>query len=176
MQAIEVSAGDAFRGLGMDSVADDPPLSSDALAAYADAGLAWVATDSLDCPAAYILVREVDGWAHIEQVSVHARHAGQRLGQALIEEAGCWAADAGLQGLTLTTFADVPWNGPYYSRIGFEPVPEDRWSPGLREIVAEETAHGLDAWPRVVMKRPLSHFPPSDRQEVRDRPDPGRRK
>ncbi|MBT2535059.1 GNAT family N-acetyltransferase [Arthrobacter sp. ISL-69] len=156
MQAIEVSAGDAFRGLGMDYVADDPPLSSDALAAYADGGLAWVATDSFDRPVAYILMREVDGWAHIEQVSVHSLHARQRLGQALIVEAGRWAADAGLQGLTLTTFAAVPWNGPYYSRLGFEPVPEDRWSAGLREIVAEEAAHGLDAWPRVVMKRPLS--------------------
>ena len=156
MQAIEVSAGNAFRGLGMDSIADDPPLSSEVLATYADAGLAWVATDGLDGAAAYILVREVDGCAHLEQVSVHARHARQRMGQALIEEAGRWAAEAGLQGLTLTTFADVPWNGPYYSRLGFEPVPEDLWSPGLREIVAEEAAHGLDTWPRVVMKRPLS--------------------
>ena len=80
MQAIEVSTGDSFRGLGMDSVADDPPPSSGALAAYADAGLAWVATDGFDRPAAYILVREVDGWAHIEQVSVDARYARQRLG------------------------------------------------------------------------------------------------
>ncbi len=95
MQAIEVSAGDAFRGLGMDYVAADPPLSSDALAAYADAGLAWVATDSFDRPAAYILVRVVDACAHIEQVSVHSHHARQRLGQALIAEAGRWAADAG---------------------------------------------------------------------------------
>jgi GNAT superfamily N-acetyltransferase len=156
MQAIEVSAGNAFHRIGMDAVADDPPLSPEALAAYVDVGLAWVATDGLDCPSAYILVREVDGWAHIEQVSVHARHARQRLGQALIEEAGRWASDAGLQGLTLTTYAEVPWNGPYYSRLGFEPVPEDSWSPGLREIVAEEAAHGLDAWPRIVMKRPLS--------------------
>lgn len=156
MQAIEASAGEAFRGLGMDSVADDPPLSSDELAAYTEAGLAWVATDSSGRPTAYILLREVDGWAHIEQVSVHASHARRRLGQALVEQAGYWAAEANLRGLTLTTFADVPWNGPYYSRLGFEPVPEDRWSPGLREIVAEEAAHGLDAWPRVVMKRPLS--------------------
>ena len=155
MQVIEVSAGDAFRGLGMDSVADDAPLSSQALAAYADAGLSWVATDRSDGPVAYILVREVDRWAHIEQVSVHAFHARQRLGQALIEEAGRWAADVGLRGLTLTTFAEVPWNGPYYSRLGFEPVPEDQWSAGLCEIVAEEAAHGLDVWPRIVMKRPL---------------------
>ena len=156
MQAIEVSAGKPFRRLGMAAVADDPPLSSDALAAYTDAGRAWVATDNFDYPAAYILVSEVDGWAHIAQVSVHARHARERLGQALIEEVGRWATASGLQGITLTTFAYVPWNGPYYARLGFVPVPEDRWSPGLREIVAAEAALGLGAWPRVVMKRRLS--------------------
>jgi GNAT superfamily N-acetyltransferase len=156
MQAIEVSAGEPFRGLGMASVADDPPLSFDVLAAYADTGKAWVATDSFDYPAAYIQVGEVDGCAHIAQVSVHSRHARERLGQALIEEVGRWAGASGLQGITLTTFAYVPWNGPYYARLGFVPVPEDRWSPGLREIVAEEAAHGLDVWPRAVMKRPLS--------------------
>lgn len=155
MQAIEVTAGEPFRGLGMASVADYPPLSSDVLASYADAGRAWVATDSFDYPTAYILVSQVDGWAHIAQVSVHACHARERLGQALIEEVGRWAAASGLQGITLTTFAYVPWNGPYYARLGFVPVPEDRWSPGLREIVAEEAAHGLDAWPRL-MKRLLS--------------------
>lgn len=156
MQAIEVAVGEPFRGLGMASVADDPPLSSDVLAAYADAGRAWVATDNFDYTAAYILASRVDGWAHIAQVSVHARHARERLGQALIEEVGRWAAASGLQGITLTTFAYVPWNGPYYARLRFAPVPEGRWSPGLREIVAEEAAHGLDAWPRLVMKRPLS--------------------
>jgi GNAT superfamily N-acetyltransferase len=156
MQAIEVSAGDAFRDLGMDFVADDPPLSSTALAAYADAGMAWVATNSFDYPAAYILVSEIDGWGHIDQVSVHARYARQRLGQALIEEVGRWTAITGLQGISLTTFADVPWNGPYYARLGFVPVPEDCWSQGLRSVVAEEARQGLDAWPRVVMKLPLS--------------------
>jgi GNAT superfamily N-acetyltransferase len=156
MQAIEVSAAEQFRGLGMASLADDPPLSFDVPAAYADTGKAWVATDSFDYPAAYIQVGEVDGCAHIAQVSVHSRHARERLGQALIEEVGRWAGASGLQGITLTTFAYVPWNGPYYARLGFVPVPEDRWSPGLREIVAEEAAHALDVWPRVVMKRPLS--------------------
>ncbi len=75
MQAFEVSAGEPFRGLGMASVADDPPLSSDVLAAYADAGRAWGATDSLDYPAAYILVSEIDGCAHVARRSPSTRAA-----------------------------------------------------------------------------------------------------
>jgi hypothetical protein len=57
--------------------------------------------------------------------------------------------------LTLTTFADVPWNAPYYARLGFEITPPNKITPGLREIRQYEAAAGLDAWPRVVMSRTL---------------------
>jgi len=30
-----------------------------------------------------------------------------------------WAETKRLAGLTLTTFAEVPWNAPYYDRLGF---------------------------------------------------------
>lgn len=55
--------------------------------------------------------------------------------------------------MTLTTFEEVPWNAPYYARLGFQPVPEHQWSDGLRQIVQSECVHGLDVWPRIVMKK-----------------------
>jgi hypothetical protein len=61
----------------------------------------------------------------------------------------------GLTSVTLTTFADVPWNGPYYARLGFEVVPDAEAGPGLLEVRRRERAHGLDAWPRLSMRRPL---------------------
>lgn len=60
---------------------------------------------------------------------------------------------ARLPELRLTTFAEVPWNGPYYARLGFEVLPAERLTEGLRAIRATEAAKGLDAWPRVVMRR-----------------------
>ena len=51
--------------------------------------------------------------AHIEQVSVHPNHAHQGIGRALIEKAASWAIAHGHHELTLTTYVDVPWNGPY---------------------------------------------------------------
>ena len=155
MRDIEVAAGEAFRTRGMGAVADDPPPSLEALATYQQDGRAWVATDSGDVAAAYILVDVVERFAHIEQVTVHPLFARQDLGRKLIDEAGLWAATLGLDGMTLTTFEDVPWNAPYYARLGFQPVPEHEWSGGLRRIVQSERAHGLDAWPRIVMKRRL---------------------
>jgi GNAT superfamily N-acetyltransferase len=157
IRAIEVAAGELFRAIGMAAIADDPPPSEDELAACLSEGRAWVATDPADIPVAYILVRVVDGWAHIEQVSVHPLQGRKGLGSALIGLVDRWAEETGLRGLTLTTFRDVRWNAPYYERLGFKTVPEHELSAGLQEIVRREHQHGLDAWPRVVMRRQLKH-------------------
>ena len=148
LREIERAAGAPFRDLGMAAVADDEPPTIEELTAYQRAGRAWVHGD----PAvAYVLAEEVDGYGHIEQVSVHPGHSRLGIGRRLIDHVGAWAAARGLAGLTLTTFADVPWNAPYYERIGFRVVTE--LTPGLRAIRAAEAARGLDRWPRVAMRR-----------------------
>ncbi|WP_411757210.1 hypothetical protein [Streptomyces venezuelae] len=58
--------------------------------------------------------------------------------------------------LTLTTFADVPWNAPYYARIGFRPLADAELTPALRTIRAHEAELGLDRWPRLCMRRDLT--------------------
>ncbi len=104
---------------------------------------------------AYALAEVVDDAAHVEQVSVHADHAGLGIGRALLDHVARWGSEHGLAAQTLTTFAEVPWNGPYYARLGFVVVPTAALTPGLREVRAAETARGLDRWPRVAMSRPL---------------------
>jgi hypothetical protein len=44
--------------------------------------------------------------------------------------------------LTLTTFRDVPWNAPYYARLGFEVFAREHWGPAMRQRVAREAAGG----------------------------------
>src|SRR5699024_9035775 len=75
--------------------------------------------------------------------SVAATHARRGLGRALIEHAAGLARERGAPCLTLTTFAQVPWNAPYYERIGFRTLDENELSPGLRAIRDAEAAHGL---------------------------------
>ena len=67
-----------------------------------------------------LLLDVVDGAAHIEQVSVHPDHARQGLGRALIEHASSWARSRDLHSLTLTTYVDVPWNGPVLRTPGLQ--------------------------------------------------------
>lgn len=147
LQDIERAAGACFRDIGMAEIADDEPLPVDTLAGYQRAGRAWVADDPAGLPVAYLLAEPVDGAVHIEQVSVHPRGARRGIGLALIDHATQTVP------ITLTTFADVPWNAPYYARSGFEVIPESEWTPGLRAIRRREAEHGLDRWPRVCMRR-----------------------
>ena len=81
--------------------------------------------------------------------------ARRGIGRALVEHAAGRAAAEGLAALTLTTFADVPWNAPYYARLGFRVLAEDDLTPGLRAVRAAERERGLDRWPRVAMRRGL---------------------
>lgn len=155
LRELERAAGSIFRELGMDAIADDEPPSTATLAVLQAAGRVWVATDDGDEPVAYLLVQVIDARAHIEQVSVDPRAARQGLGRALIETAASWAREHGFKALTLTTYRDVPWNRPYYERLGFQIVDDAHITPGLRRLRAQEAAAGLDRWPRVVMHRSL---------------------
>ena len=145
MQAIEVAAGAMFRPLGMDLVADDDPFTVDELRTYAGAGHAWVAavTPPGEQADGYLLLDVVDGAAHVEQVTVHPVAARRGIGRALVEHVARWAAGAGFTAMTLTTFRDVAWNGPYYERLGFRYLAPDEEGPGLRR---SGTTSGRTGW------------------------------
>ena len=93
-------------------------------------------------PVGFAAIEEVDGSAHLEQLAVHPDHARQGIGRALLEAVCQWAARAGYPTLTLVTFADVAWNGPFYAGAGFAPT--TRLGPGLAELRAIDRRNGLD--------------------------------
>ena len=156
LQDVERAAGAPFREFGMGEVADDTPPTVAELAAFARDGRAWVDTDHADKPVAYLLVEAVDGDAHIEQVSVHPDYAHRRMGKSLMDVAAAWAQQHGMVASTLRTYAEVPWNGPCYQRLGFRVVPANELGADLRAVRRAETTRGLDRWPCVVMRRPLT--------------------
>ena len=103
----------------------------------------------------FVWVSEVDGVAYIEELAVIPGRMRQGLGTALLESACDWAAAAGYPAITLITYADVPWNAPFYATRGFTVV--DDITPGLAALREKERAVGLDAvGTRVVMRRDLT--------------------
>lgn len=155
LQEIERVAGKPFADIGMTVVADDDPPPLETLREFQQAGRAWIYPDDAGHPIGYLILGIVDGNAHIDQVSVDPDHAGRRIGKQLIDHAVQWSKTQGLQAITLTTFIDVAWNGPYYERLGFRYLRPAEETPQLREIRAAEAAHGLDLWPRASMRAEL---------------------
>jgi GNAT superfamily N-acetyltransferase len=152
---IEDAAETTFPALSEDFAPLPGGTTVEELEPYAEAGRAFVATDETDRPVGYLLVGVLDGAVHIDQVSVHPDHARQGIGRELIDRAAAWALAHGYRSLTLTTYVDVPWNGPYYERLGFRYLSRDEETAGLRAIRAHERAIGLDIWARTSMARKL---------------------
>jgi len=138
----------------MPEVAAHEPMSVEELDAYRRAGRAWVLVPDGE-PVAYIVMELVDGAAHVEQVSVDPAFAHLRLGRRLLEHVAGEARAEGRTAVTLTTYRDVPWNAPYYSRCAFRVLDEAELGPELRAKRDAETAHGLDPALRVCMRRDL---------------------
>jgi GNAT superfamily N-acetyltransferase len=152
IQEIERLAGERFRAVGLDAVADDEPASVDELAEYAAQGRGWVAVDAADQPLGYVVVDEVDGNAHVEQLSVRPDHQGSGVGRALLDRVRAWAVETGRSAVSLTSFAEVPWNRPLYEHLGFRVLTDDEIGPELRAVGEAEAARGLDPAMRVCMR------------------------
>ena len=58
--------------------------------------------------------------------------------------------------LGLTTFRNVPWNAPFYAKVGFREVPPAGCSAAVHEILADEAARGLPAGERLAMRLDLA--------------------
>ena len=77
------------------------------------------------------------------------------IGSALLEAGCAWAREHGYPAMTLTTFADVAWNAPYYAQRGFAETTDI--GPELAELCDWENDLGLNQiGRRIVMRRDLT--------------------
>ena len=143
---IDERADMLFRVYGVDL--PQIPMAADAMR---DAKAVFVAGRP---PVGFLQVDEVDGVAHVQALAVLPSHMRQGLGTALLDAAFDWSADHGYTAITLCTYAEIPWNGPFYASRGFVEV--DDITPGLAELRDWERDVGLDELGRrCVMRREL---------------------
>jgi GNAT superfamily N-acetyltransferase len=89
----------------------------------AEPGFLLVAdTDEQGPPVGFVHVLVIDGHAHLEQLSVLPEHQRKGVGAALTRAAMAEARAQGFDRLSLCTYRDVPWNGPFYASLGFSEV------------------------------------------------------
>ena len=104
---------------------------------------------------AFAHVLELAGGWHLEQIVVDPAHGRRGLGSALLDGVCREVAFRGGSAVTLRTFADVPWNGPFYARNGFiELEVEPEWMAPLRET--EERIGLMRHGSRIAMVRDCS--------------------
>ncbi len=133
-------------------LADSEVISVEDHLGYAGRGLSWLALAD-DRPVGFILAEAEPSSLFIVELSVHLDWQGRGLGRRLINRVAEHARTLGLTSLTLTTFRDVPWNAPYYRRLGFEMM--TTLTPEMRQKREEETAHGLAYGSRCAMRLSL---------------------
>lgn len=105
-------------------------------------------------PVGFVHVLEIDRHAHLEQLSVLPSHGRQGIGRALVSAALDEARRRGHTQVTLRTYADVPWNAPFYASCGFMVCTPD--TEFHRHLAATEHALHLAAHGRrVQMSIPL---------------------
>lgn len=154
---VERSAGALFRTLpALAWLADSEGTPLARHCELIGQGTVWVAADSGDMPVAFLEAEVVGDELHVWEMSVHRDWQARGLGRALLTAATGHAMRAGLAALTLTTFRDVPWNGPFYARLGFAPIAESALSERLRRVLAHEVAAGLPAAQRWAMRKGLA--------------------
>jgi GNAT superfamily N-acetyltransferase len=113
----------------------------------AEQGLLFLASRGEGPPVGLLVLGFVDCQPHLDQLSVRTEAMRQGIGTRLLSVAIDWAAG---RPLWLETYAHLPWNQPFYERLGFAVVaasdaPADvrahledqrRWLPAPEQRVA----------------------------------------
>lgn len=137
---IERSAGEAFRGTDQAWIADDVVTEADDYPPLIAARAVRVAeVDGL--VAGFVHTEPVGDELHVWELAVRQDRQGQGIGRLLMVAARDEALAHGCRALTLTTFRAIPFNAPFYRRLGYAIL--DTPPPRLAEILAVEAQRGL---------------------------------
>jgi GNAT superfamily N-acetyltransferase len=169
LPAIERRAAERFAGWNVPRAIMQEATSLAALQAAQAAGLLWVALDRNGDPVGFACVASSRDRVHLEELDVLPEHGRRGVGTALVREIVQWAAASGHRELTLTTFRDVPWNGPFYEMLGFEIVDPRDLDAELSRRLETEAARGLEPARRVAMRLRLTGRVPENREQKDER-------
>jgi GNAT superfamily N-acetyltransferase len=150
LPAIELAAAQLLKGHAPEPVLAETTDERTFAEAQRESRL-WVALAG-DCPVGFALVKMLaDDLPHLQEIDVDPPHGRRGLGTALVRATCEWAIVSGFAMLTLTTFRAVPWNFPFYARMGFAEIPRSDLRPELSAVMSEETRRGLDPRTRLAM-------------------------
>ncbi len=150
LPVVERAAAELFRGTGLIDLSDVVGAHSVAtLEKAAEAGLLFVVTGPTGA-AGFALTDLHPDALYLAELSVHPAHGRKGLGRALVARVCHEARIRGLAKVTLSTFREIPWNRPFYERLGFRVLDEADHAPWHHQIRADE-ARSMDIRRRCLM-------------------------
>jgi GNAT superfamily N-acetyltransferase len=132
-------------------VADGDVSSADFHRPLAVQGLVWVAEDA-GALTGFAACEVFEDALHVWELAVALEAQSRGAGRALMQAAIAEARRRGCPAVTLTTFRDVPWNAPFYARLGFVEIPEAAFNERLAFIREREVKAGLHIPSRCAMR------------------------
>ena len=88
----------------------------------------------------FALAQPLDGLLYLANISVAPDASGRGVGQMLLARVSGLAHEGGFPAVTLATFRAPPWNGPWFRKQGFTPMPATRIGPGLQAVLGRHAA------------------------------------
>jgi len=146
LAAIETSGAETFAAHGLGHLLADgsPPAPDGHWAAALAAGLIWIADEAGRGPIGFLAGELADDGLYIAEVDVVMDRQRHGHGRRLLAAAIDWARARRLPALTLTTFLHIPWNAPFYARLGFRELDPAETPPHLAAALAKEAARGFE--------------------------------
>jgi GNAT superfamily N-acetyltransferase len=106
--------------------------------------------------AGFLIAEPCGSELHICEMNVHPAYQRRGIGAGLIRASQIDARNCGFRALTLTTYRDLAWNGPFYARLGFDEIDDPAFHPRLAACLDDEEADGLPRQRRCAMIHLLS--------------------
>ncbi len=161
LAGIEKRAAQRFRETTYAHLAEGEPMPWVKLYDRFLNGQVWVVyPEGETCLVGFAVVRELDQTAYLEEIDVDPRHGRRGIGRRIVETVLQWSKQEGYPVVTLSTFRSIPWNAPFYLKMGFRTWEDRDLSPGFQLIRQQEKAAGLPLYDRVIMYRDLEFYSP----------------
>lgn len=154
LQQVDLAASRLFANTGLIEEEGGPlPIPEAPLLQGINTRLLFKLTCPSGQPVGFVLASKRRPDLYLDQVSVDPEHGKRGLGAALVRRIISEADHQRFRGVTLSTFRDVAWNGPFYTRLGFAELPRYRMKGWMRalEMIQSET---MDVSLRCFMRRP----------------------
>lgn len=157
ISAVELSAATAFSQLPLAFLQqlpnDIPPRRSSFYHSMVGLGTSWVLCFD-EKVIGFICTERLseENCLHIHEFAIAQAFQRKGFGENLLKHVIIWAEQQQIARLTLTTFKEVPWNAPFYKKVGFSIVSEENLDKRLQALLQGEVQVGLPYETRCAME------------------------